>query len=259
MEQTNPIDREPIVGVIPARFESTRFPGKLLQMLGDRTVLHHVHENARRSRVLDAIVVATDDERILREVLAFEGTAVMTSPTHRSGTERVAEAVRDLPRVPARVVNIQGDEPFLGPEEIDAVARAVRDDPTAVWTAVCPFSDPEAVGREDAVKAVLAADGRVLYFSRAPVPHRRTGGGWTPAHRHHVGIYGFATAMLARFIALPCSPLEELEGLEQLRLLEAGIPMRAVEIPAGFGGIDTREDLQRAREHLAAGLEGGTQ
>ena len=257
MEQTNPADRAPIVGVIPARFGSTRFPGKLLQMLGDRTVLRRVHENASRCRALDAVVVATDDERILREVLAFQGTAVMTSADHRSGTDRVAEAVRSIPGAPPLVVNIQGDEPFLDPGVIDAVALALREDPDSVWTAVSPFSDREALSREDAVKAAVAADGRVLYFSRAPIPHRRGGGGWTRAHRHHVGIYGYAAEILERLVRLPPSRLEEIEGLEQLRMIEAGIPVRAVEAPPAFGGIDTREDLERARARLAAGREGG--
>ena len=249
---------QPIVGVIPARYGSTRFPGKVLAILGDRTVLHHVHDRAARCSELDRVVVATDDERILREVLAFGGTAVMTSSAHRSGTDRVAEAVESLPGGCPFVINIQGDEPFLDPEIIGRVARALRSDPGAIWTAVCPIKDEATLARPDVVKAAVTADGRVLYFSRAPIPYLRGVGGVSLLHRHHVGIYGLSRDRIRRFVELPPSPLELAEGLEQLRALEAGIPVRAVTVAQGFGGIDTEEDLDQARRHLAAaGIHGG--
>lgn len=247
-----------VVGIIPARYDSTRLPGKLLEMLGDRSVLRHVYDRACGAHELDRIVIATDDERILREVLAFGATAIMTARSHRSGTDRVAEAAESLEGRVRLVVNIQGDEPFCDPAVIDAVAAGLRSDPGALWTAVSRLQDPQALRREDVVKAVVALDGRVLYFSRAAVPHRRGDGGLCPLHCHHVGLYGYSMEMLRRLARIPPSPLEEAEGLEQLRALEAGITIRAVSVAAGFGGIDTREDLERARRLLATGkVRGG--
>jgi 3-deoxy-manno-octulosonate cytidylyltransferase (CMP-KDO synthetase) len=212
-----------IVGVIPARYRSKRLPGKVLELLGDRTVLHHVHDRA----------------------------AVMTSATHRSGTDRVEEAIRDVGEEFSLVVNIQADEPFVAPATIDAVARALCGEPGTLWTAVSELTDERTLQREDVVKAVVAQDGRVLYFSRAPIPHRHGHGGISPSHRHHVGIYGYSTIILRRIVRLMPSPLEEVESLEQLRALENGIVIRAVNVAPGFGGIDTREDLERARRFLA--------
>jgi 3-deoxy-manno-octulosonate cytidylyltransferase (CMP-KDO synthetase) len=228
-------------------------PGKLLAMLGDRTILRHVYDRACRSRALDQVFVATDDERILREVLAFGGAAVMTSRSHRSGTDRIAEAVASLDETADLLVNIQGDEPFCDPEAIDSVADALRSDPDSIWTAVSVLEDADALRREDVVKAVVARDGRVLYFSRAMVPHVRGGAGGSGLHRHHVGLYGYSRQLLQRLTRMPPSPLEEVEALEQLRALEAGIVIRAVTVNPGFGGIDTKEDLQRARRLLASG------
>lgn len=253
------ISSQRIVGVIPARFHSSRFPGKLLAILGDRTILRHVYDRARLARRLDSVIVATGDERILREVLAFGGTAVMTSGDHQSGTDRVAEAVSTLESEFGFAINIQGDEPFLDPGTIDSLAAALIADPLSIWTAVAPLEDPAALASPNVVKAVVAGDGRVLYFSRLPVPYLRNGSLPGPIHRHHVGIYGFARECLQRFVALPRSPLEHAEGLEQLRALEGGISMRAVTVAPAFGGIDTKEDLDRARRHLAlAGPQGGT-
>lgn len=240
-----------VIGVIPARFASTRLPGKVLASLGDRTILHHVHDRALAAHRLDRVVIATDDERVLREAMAFGATAVLTEATHKSGTDRAAEAVRVLGEDSAFVVNIQGDEPFLDPAAIDAIVEGLLVSPDAIWTAVAPFEDPAVADRVDVVKAALATDGRVLYFSRARIPHVHGDGNGAGLLRHHVGIYGFARETLDRFVRLPPSPLEKAESLEQLRALEAGIPIRAVTISATFGGIDTPEDLNRARGYLA--------
>lgn len=241
---------ESVVAVIPARYASTRFPGKVLATIGDRTMLRRVHDRASRCREIDRVIVATDDERILREVLAFGGTAVMTSTAHRSGTDRMHEAAALAAPDASMLVNIQGDEPFLDPVGVDALVRAMRAQPDAIWTAVASLADRSMAQRPDVVKAVVAADRHVLYFSRALIPYRREeregGARWW----HHVGIYGFARDVLSRFVALPVSPLEQDEGLEQLRALEGGIPIRAIEVDPGFGGIDTMEDLKRARLHL---------
>jgi 3-deoxy-manno-octulosonate cytidylyltransferase (CMP-KDO synthetase) len=149
------------------------------------------------------------------------------------------------------VINIQADEPFVKPGDIDAVAAALRGEPDSIWTAVSPLTDPGCLNREDVVKAAVAHDGRVLYFSRAPIPHVRGNGGLASIHRHHIGIYGYAVSTLRRVVGLPLSPLEKAESLEQLRALEAGIPIRAVLVAPGFGGIDTKEDLARAQRILA--------
>jgi 3-deoxy-manno-octulosonate cytidylyltransferase (CMP-KDO synthetase) len=242
--------RQRIVGVIPARYASTRFPGKVLAMLGDRTVLQHVHERALACTEIDRVIVATDDDRVLREVLAFGGVAVLTSDRHRSGTDRVAEAVEASASDCELVVNIQGDEPFLDPGAVDALARALRARPDAIWTAVAPLADPEASTRPSVVKAVVTADGRVLYFSRAPVPYLRDES-CANLRRHHVGIYGFSREVLRKFVGMPPSALETAEGLEQLRALEGGLPIRAVTVAQAFGGIDTQEDLERALRRLA--------
>lgn len=249
-----------VVAVIPARYASTRFPGKVLATIGDRTMLRRVHDRALACAEVSRVIVATDDERILREVLAFGGTAVMTSTEHRSGTDRIAEAARVAAPDASFLIDIQGDEPFLNPADVDALTRALLGDPDAIWTAVAPLHDPEALARSDVVKAARASDGRVLYFSRAPIPYLRPKGEGGETGRgaalrwHHVGIYGFSRDMLERFVCLPESPLEDAEGLEQLRALEAGIPVRAIQVEPGFGGIDTREDLERARRRI---LEAG--
>jgi 3-deoxy-manno-octulosonate cytidylyltransferase (CMP-KDO synthetase) len=222
-------------------------------MIGDRTMLRRVHDRALECKELDRVIVATDDERILREVLAFGGTAVMTSASHRSGTDRMYEASELAAPEASLLVNIQGDEPFLDPGTVDSLVRALRAEPDAIWTAVAPLIDPSGLERTDVVKAVLASDGRVLYFSRAPIPYLRREGKGSAQRWRHVGIYGFPRDLLRRFVRLPASKLEEAEGLEQLRALEAGIAIRAVTVEPDFGGIDTIEDLERARTHLNAG------
>lgn len=245
-----------VAGVIPARFDSTRLPGKVLALIGDRTVLRHVHDRAAQSTQLDRLLVATDDDRVLREVLAFGGVAVMTERGHASGTDRVAEAVASLETRPALVINIQGDEPFLDPRTIDTLAGALRSDPSSVWTAVSGLEDAEDLARPEVVKVVRSEDGRVLYFSRAPIPYVRNRTGRS-AHWRHVGIYGYATEVLERLVRLPESALERTEGLEQLRWLEAGVPVRSVEVDSIGFGIDTEEDLARARRFWAARADQG--
>lgn len=246
-----------VVGVIPARYGSTRLPGKVLADLHGRTLIRRVHDRAAQARAIDAILVATDDDRVLREALAFGATAVLTAPDLRSGTDRVAEAIRTSVPEARFAINIQGDEPFLDPSALDALARSLVGDPSAIWTAVAPM-DRSDLDRPDRVKAVVARDGRVLYFSRAPVPFVRGDRQAAGIHWHHVGIYGFSREALDRFVQLEESPLERAEGLEQLRALEAGMPIRAIRLAAAWGGIDTQEDLERARRRLAEEeIEGG--
>jgi len=164
---------------------------------------------------------------------------------------------RKRPTAGLVIDDTQSHRPVGFPGDIDAIASGLRVDPTAIWTAVCPLTDREALRRPDVVKAAVAGDGRVLYFSRAPIPHVRGDGDPTRNHHHHVGIYGYAVETLRKIVALPVSPLEKAESLEQLRALEAGITIRAVTVGPRAGGIDTREDLERARQILENGIQSG--
>ncbi len=237
----------PVVGVIPARYGSTRLSGKVLADLGGRTLIRRVYDRAVLARGLDSVLVATDDERVLREALAFGARVALTSRDHRSGTDRIAEAVGSSAPEAGSIINIQGDEPFLDPATIDAIVDAMPRDPDAIWTAVAPLADPALLERPEVVKAAMAADGRILYFSRAAIPHVRADRSATGLHWHHIGVYGYSRPMLDRFVEMEESPLERAEGLEQLRALEAGIAIRAVKVATAAGGIDTQEDLDRAR------------
>lgn len=257
------IERAPssAVVVIPARFASTRFPGKLLYPLHGRSVLARTLARTRLVRGLDAVIVATDDERIA-QAARREGAAVqMTSPVHPSGSDRVGEVVRGLDPVPDFILNLQADEPFFAPRAIERLLASLRAQPDAIWTLADPITDPQEFLRPSAVKAVLAADGRALYFSRAPVPHDRAQGtapafSVTAADRgaaearsvlplRHVGVYGYPRELLGRFLALPPGRLELLEGLEQLRALEHGLTMRVLVGAWPDAGVDTPEDAAR--------------
>ncbi len=223
-----------VLAVIPARYASTRLPGKALADLGGAPMVVRVWERVRRAEGIDRVLVATDDERIVAAVRARGGEVVMTGACV-SGTDRVAEAARNSgARV---VVNVQGDEPFVDPADITRVAAAVSDG-TPIATASAPLT--EGVEDPSRVKVVCDERGRALYFSRAPIPH---GGPW----RLHVGLYAFTAAALDAVAALPPSLLERAERLEQLRWLEAGYRIRVVSIPEGPLSVDTPDDLARAR------------
>ncbi len=236
-----------IVGIIPARYGSTRLPGKPLADLGGWPLVRHVYERARRA--LPAVIVATDDERVLAAVRAFGGLAVMTRSDHRCGSERAAEVAQGL--AAEIVVNIQGDEPFLDPLMIAEVTAPLLADPTLPMATL----SREIVAEEDlanpgVVKVVTDAQGDALYFSRSliPYPRRREACRW----REHVGIYAYRREFLLEYVAWPPTPLEEAESLEQLRVLERGYSIRVVETGRGRGAfsIDTPEDLARANAYL---------
>jgi 3-deoxy-manno-octulosonate cytidylyltransferase (CMP-KDO synthetase) len=243
------------IGVIPARFQSVRFPGKLLQDLGGRPVVVHVLERALKAG-LDAVVVATDDARIEAAIRAAGGRAVMTSGDFRTGTDRVAGALR-LMAGPADspedvILNIQGDEPFIEPDLIQAVANVLIENPRIpMATAAAPASPGE---RDDpnTVKVVLAEGGRALYFSRAPIPaapdYDRAS---EPATIRHIGLYAYRREFLERFVAWPQGRLETIEKLEQLRALERDESIQVIVRSSDSFGIDTPGDLERARALLA--------
>jgi 3-deoxy-manno-octulosonate cytidylyltransferase (CMP-KDO synthetase) len=234
--------------IIPARFGAQRFPGKPLADLAGRPVIAHVVERARRARGVDVVAVATDDERIARAAERAGAEAIVTgeAPT---GTDRVAAAARRLRPAPDVVVNLQGDEPLIEPEAIETLVAAMAPG-VPMATLARPLAEGE-LGRPQVVKVVTDRRGDALYFSRAAIPHRRAGGE-SPLARAHVGIYAFTAAFLQEFAALPPGRLEGEESLEQLRALEHGHRIRVADTRyAGFG-IDTPEDLERARAILAA-------
>jgi len=240
------------VGAIPARYGSTRLPGKPLLRIAGRPMIEHVYTRVARARGLDRVVVLTDDERIARAVEAFGGEWEMTPADCASGTDRIAWAAR---RWGARaVINIQGDEPLIDPEAVSRVAMhlaARPDDP--VVTLATPAT-PEEMENPNAVKVVLTRDGSALYFSRAPIPYPRQAGGFAPLK--HLGLYGYQREALLRLAALAPTPLERSESLEQLRALENGIPIRVLVVDRGSFGVDTAADLERVESILQASFKG---
>lgn len=229
-----------VIAIIPARYESSRFPGKPLAIIHGKPMFWHVMQRASLCPQIDTVALATDDERIFNAALELGMTALMTSPDHASGTDRVLEAARLLDADPDSViVNIQGDEPALNP---DMLAELIRpfDDPLVQVTTLGHIISPEEAASADRVKIVRAADGRALYFSRAKVPFGRDN---TPEYIGHIGIYGLRMHILEKFSALGESPLEKLEKLEQLRLLEAGIPIHVSLTRHKSHGVDRPEDL----------------
>jgi 3-deoxy-manno-octulosonate cytidylyltransferase (CMP-KDO synthetase) len=239
-----------ILAVIPARYQSSRFPGKPLARLLGQPMIAHVLTRTRQARLVDAVVVATDDARIAAAVRDAGGDAVMTSPTHLTGTDRLAEVAATLPcRV---LVNVQGDEPLIDPAVIDAViAPMLAPHPPAMATACRTVRDRDEFLSPHAVKVVRNTAGDALYFSRAPIPAQREPGAAVPAEaRIHLGLYAYQRDVLCRLAAAPVSPLEAVESLEQLRALAAGDRIHVVETEYHSVGVDTPEDLERVRQYL---------
>jgi 3-deoxy-manno-octulosonate cytidylyltransferase (CMP-KDO synthetase) len=230
-----------VVAVIPARYQSSRFPGKALADLGGRPMIEHVYRRAAEAMGVDAVVVATDDQRIVEAVEAFGGIARLTGSTHRTGTDRIAEVAALLDC--DIVVNPQGDEPLIDPATITAVIEPLLADPSLeMTTARQPLTDPADLANPHVVKVVTDQRGDALYFSRTAIPY----GAGAPAFVH-VGLYAFRRNFLLRFAALPQTPLELAESLEQLRALEHGFRIRTVVTEHHSIGVDTPEDLERAR------------
>jgi 3-deoxy-manno-octulosonate cytidylyltransferase (CMP-KDO synthetase) len=262
------------VGIIPARWGSTRFPGKPLHPIGGKPLLKHVWERCRRARSLDSIVVATDDMRIASAAFDWGAEVALTSPKHGSGTNRVAEVAGKAKQF-AYVINIQGDEPLIDPRLIDKLVEKLRSDPKiGVVTAAHPFKNSADAFSPHQVKVVLDLSGNALYFSRAPIPFqpstrsgfqlagRRLGEGGSAESgkgrsREHVslfrhqGIYGFRRETLLQFVRWKPSPLELAESLEQLRALENGVKVHVLVTATGSPGIDTPEDATALEQKLA--------
>ena len=246
-----PADGRPgrVVGIIPSRYASTRLPAKSLANLHGMPLVQRVYEQARQAASLSQVIVATDDERIRRAVEQFGGTAVMTSPEHRSGTDRVAEVARTLDA--QIIINITGDEPLIRPEQIDQVARFLEAHPAVPMASLMtPLARREDIDNPNVVKVVVDQDGYALYFSRAPIPFTRSGG-VAPTYWKHLGLYGYQRHFLLRFPHLPPSPLEQAEQLEQLRALWHGHKIKLLETAHDTIGVDTAEDLAKAEAMLA--------
>ncbi len=238
-----------IVAVIPARFGSTRFPGKPLVPICGRPMIQHVYERVVQAPGVDRVVVATDDERIKKAVEDFGGEVLLTSPRCPSGTDRVAEVARVLN---ARAfVNVQGDEPLIHPQAVSLVAGALREGEEMV-TLKTPLESPEELENPHVVKVVTDSHGYALYFSRSPIPYARNGwdGGRPRGCYRHVGIYGYSRNTLLKLASWSPSFLEEVEGLEQLRALEGGVKIKVLETGYRAIGVDVPEDVARVEAIL---------
>ena len=238
--------------IIPARYASTRFPGKPLAMLGGKTVIERVYQQV--SSVFDEVCVATDDDRILQAVEAFGGKAVMTSPNHRSGTDRLQEAVEKTGTTADVVVNVQGDEPFIHPSQLRSLCQCFDNPATQIATLGKRFSDMEAVDSPNSPKIVVDNQGFALYFSRSVIPFVRgvDHGEWLGHYPFlkHIGLYAYRREVLREVTLLPPSSLEVAESLEQLRWLQNRYRIRVAETDIETVGIDTPEDLARAERYL---------
>ena len=243
------------LGIIPARYASTRFPAKPLAMLGGKTVIQRVYEQV--AGVLDDAYVATDDERIEAAVKAFGGKVVMTSVNHKSGTDRCYEAYTKIGGAFEVVVNIQGDEPFIQPSQLQAIKACFDDSTTQIATLVKPFAADngfEVLENANSPKVVLNRNMNALYFSRSVIPYQRNveKKDWLKNHTYykHIGLYAYRVEVLKEITSLPQSPLELAESLEQLRWLENGYTIKAGITEVETIGIDTPQDLERAEMFL---------
>lgn len=245
------------VAIIPARFGSTRLPGKPLLMIAGKPMIQHVVERASQAKLVERVIVATDDQRIVDAVHGFGGEAVMTSPDCRSGTDRIAEVVRSLSGVDI-VVNVQGDEPLIPPSMIDAAIQPLWDDPLIlVGTLVRRIADIAELDDPAVPKVVLDRNNRCLFFTRSAVPYDRDFPyeAWLEHHTYyrHIGIYVFRRSFLLRYASLDQTPLERAEQLEQLRILEHGYTINAAITEEESLAVDTPADLERVR-HIMESL-----
>jgi 3-deoxy-manno-octulosonate cytidylyltransferase (CMP-KDO synthetase) len=237
------------VGIIPARWDSTRFPGKPLHSIAGKPLLKHVWERCLRAENLDLVVVATDDMRVASAAFEWGAEVALTSRKHRSGTNRIAEVARKTKQF-AYVINIQGDEPLIDHRLIDKIVQKLRSDrKVGVVTAAHPFEDPADACSPHQVKVVLDLRGNALYFSRAPIPAPRNDD--RSLFLRHQGIYGFRRETLLQFVRWKPSPLERSESLEQLRALENGVKVHVLVTATGSPGVDTPEDATALEQKLA--------
>ena len=243
------------IAIIPARYASTRFPAKPLALLGGKMIVQRVYEQV--AKVVERVVVATDDERIYNAVIGFGGEAVMTSSEHRSGTDRCAEAYKRVSCEADIVINVQGDEPFIAPEQIERLVECFGKEQVDIATLVKPFKAEdgiEALENPNSPKVVINDEGEAIYFSRSVIPYLRgvERNEWLLHHTFykHIGIYAFRAEVLSEVANLPQTPLEKGESLEQLRWLESGYKIGVGITDIETIGIDTPEDLERAEKFI---------
>jgi 3-deoxy-manno-octulosonate cytidylyltransferase (CMP-KDO synthetase) len=241
-----------VVAIIPARYESSRFPGKALADIAGKPMIEHVYRRTSAARSVGVVIVATDDERICDAVEKFGGRAQLTSSDHLSGTDRLAEVAAGL--TCDVVVNVQGDEPLVDPSMIDDAIAPFRSDPALQMTTLRRrIEDRGELDNPNITKVVVDRDGYALYFSRAPIPFTRAGCPPAPAWRH-IGLYVYRRECLMRLTSLPPTAMEQAEALEQLRALEYGIRIKAIETVHDSVGVDTPEDLEKVRQVLRGAL-----
>ena len=245
-----------ILGVIPARYASTRFPGKPLAIINGKSMIQRVYEQASKALTLKWVVVATDDKRIFDHVKNFGGTVIMTSSKHPNGTLRVSEAVNKLTSKPENleidaVINIQGDEPFIKPEQIDVLANTFNDNNTEIATLCKKIEDYETLFNPNVVKVIKNKNDFAIYFSRSAIPYAREykNQEWQKkiSYFKHLGIYGYRTEILKKIVTLKPTPLETAEKLEQLRWLENGFKIKVVETNFETLSVDTPDDLEKIK------------
>src|SRR3989344_332009 len=243
--------RPKTVGILPVRWASTRLPGKPLADIAGKPMIQRTYEQACKARLLNYVVVATDDERIQNAVVSFGGKAVMTSPQHTCGTERVAEAALAFPEA-AVIVNVQGDEPLVDPEGIDAIVKAMLQDSSISMANLVVKTGEEDAKDANGVKAVQDKNGFALFCSRAQIPFPRNE---VKEYLKILGVYGYTPSFLQKFAHLPPTQLEQAESVEQLRVLEYGYKLKLVETPRDFQGVNTPEELEKVRLILKYGKD----
>lgn len=241
-----------IIGILPARWGSSRFPGKPLHLIAGKPLIQHVWERCKLCAKLDDLIIATDDQRIFEAAESFGAKVAMTSTEHPTGTDRLAEVAKSLPQA-THIINIQGDEPLIDPELIDQLAIAMMDDPgLEMATAANPISpDDPVVNDPNVVKVVMSIQGRALYFSRSPLPFFRNSVEGLTVFRHK-GIYAYKRDFLERFVSWPPSPLERAESLEQLRALENGAAIQVIPTDDTSPGVDTPEQALEVESLITA-------
>lgn len=242
------------IAVIPARYGSTRFPGKALADIGGKTMIQRVYEGTRAVDGFSEVIVATDDARIEKKVQEFGGRVVMTASTHQSGTERCAEVLQQLPERPDAVVNVQGDVPFIDTEHLRAILSCIAQPGVQIGSLVKRITEAGALNNPHIPKVIFDTERRAIYFSRSPLPHLRDveKDRWLEhfTYYKHIGVYAYRSEVLEEIVKLPPGKLEVAEQLEQLRWLEHGYPIHLSEVTTDTLSIDTPEDLSRVLSHM---------
>jgi 3-deoxy-manno-octulosonate cytidylyltransferase (CMP-KDO synthetase) len=236
------------IAVIPARFAATRFPGKLMQKIGDKTIIRMVYENVQAMELFDDVLVVTDNDQIVEEIKAIGGSVKKSSQEHPSGSDRIAEAIMDMDV--DVIVNVQGDEPFVDISPLEKLLTAISEPNVVVASVMQKLGMDEDINNPNFVKVVCDKNNNALYFSRSPIPYKRNLQSSLPIYKH-VGVYAFKKNALLAFTKWPMGFLEQTEMLEQLRYLENGVSIKMVETSTSSIGIDTPEDLEKAKLYYA--------